>query len=574
MNFYTKSFQRVLLILSTICIVAVGLVFFQMLKESSNLEENINNELLSYKLADELRQSSDDLTRLGRTYVVTNDPFYEKQYHDILDIRNGKKPRPEEYHRVYWDFVAGGINKPRPDSNVQKPLNDIMKEAGFTDAEFAKLKEANDNSNRLVALEEKAMNAVKGLFEDSNGKYTIKGEPDMKLARDLFHSKTYHEEKAKVMKPIDEFFVMMEKRTQEATKAENQALVNLQIIFIILLLVNIILVAFLVIVGQKITQNEFAVVIDELAAGNLVLDIKTKNKQSPMSRLAVATESLRKLIGDSKSLSQENFSVANELSSTSLETGKRVEETTKIVSQTTSQAKNLQEEIETSISQAKDGKENMQKASLNINEANQAMNILENKIQKSADVEKELADKIAQLSSDTQQVKDVLAVINDIADQTNLLALNAAIEAARAGENGRGFAVVADEVRQLAERTQKSLVEINATINVIIQAIADSSEKMTLNSAQVEELVSVAQDVTSKMNVMSSSIKEAALMSDKSIEDYIKSGAKIDDIIEHFAHVNELSTENLRSVEEIASAADGLNKMTQTLNDKLDSFRT
>lgn len=226
MNFYTKSFQRVLLILSTICIVAVGLVFFQMLKESSNLEENINNELLSYKLADELRQSSDDLTRLGRTYVVTNDPFYEKQYHDILDIRNGKKPRPEEYHRVYWDFVAGGINKPRPDSNVQKPLNDIMKEAGFTDAEFAKLKEANDNSNRLVALEEKAMNAVKGLFEDSNGKYTIKGEPDMKLARDLFHSKTYHEEKAKVMKPIDEFFVMMEKRTQEATKAENQALVN------------------------------------------------------------------------------------------------------------------------------------------------------------------------------------------------------------------------------------------------------------------------------------------------------------------------------------------------------------
>lgn len=339
-------------------------------------------------------------------------------------------------------------------------------------------------------------------------------------------------------------------------------------------MVNIILVAFLVIVGQKITQNEFAVVIDELAAGNLVLDIKTKNKQSPMSRLAVATESLRKLIGDSKSLSQENFSVANELSSTSLETGKRVEETTKIVSQTTSQAKNLQEEIETSISQAKDGKENMQKASLNINEANQAMNILENKIQKSADVEKELADKIAQLSSDTQQVKDVLAVINDIADQTNLLALNAAIEAARAGENGRGFAVVADEVRQLAERTQKSLVEINATINVIIQAIADSSEKMTLNSTQVEELVSVAQDVTSKMNVMSSSIKEAALMSDKSIEDYIKSGEKIDDIIEHFAHVNELSTENLRSVEEIASAADGLNKMTQTLNDKLDSFRT
>src|SRR5689334_1289293 len=60
----------------------------------------------SFLLADELRQSSDDLTRLARTYVVTDDPAYEQQYNDILDIRNGKKPRPEEYYRIYWDFVA------------------------------------------------------------------------------------------------------------------------------------------------------------------------------------------------------------------------------------------------------------------------------------------------------------------------------------------------------------------------------------------------------------------------------------------------------------------------------------
>lgn len=144
MQFYTKGFQRLLLILSIICVVALGFVFFQMLQSSSRLQKNISNEVLSYKLADELRQSSDDLTRLGRTYVVTSNPAYEKQYNDVLDIRNGKKPRPIEYHRVYWDFVAGGIEKPRPDSNVIKPLDDLMKEAGFTEAEFAKLKEAND----------------------------------------------------------------------------------------------------------------------------------------------------------------------------------------------------------------------------------------------------------------------------------------------------------------------------------------------------------------------------------------------------------------------------------------------
>ena len=100
------------------------------------------------------------------------------------------------------------------------------------------------------------------------------------------------------------------------------------------------------------------------------------------------------------------------------------------------------------------------------------------RVQNSAHTEMELAHKIQQLSSDADQVKNVLTVISDIADQTNLLALNAAIEAARAGEHGRGFAVVADEVRTLAERTQKSLVEINATINVIVQAIMDSSDQM------------------------------------------------------------------------------------------------
>ena len=67
----------------------------------------------SYLLADELRQSSDDLTRLARTYVVSGDAKWEQQYFEILDIRNGKKPRPAEYEKIYWDFKAAGVTPPR-----------------------------------------------------------------------------------------------------------------------------------------------------------------------------------------------------------------------------------------------------------------------------------------------------------------------------------------------------------------------------------------------------------------------------------------------------------------------------
>jgi len=285
-------------------------------------------------------------------------------------------------------------------------------------------------------------------------------------------------------------------------------------------------------------------------------------------------EKVRATIVLAKDTSNENASIAHELSATTLQVGKRVEDSTQIINQTTTMSNAIKQEINTSVEKAKESKEEVIKANQELKSARGFVQQLGERVQNSAHTELELAQKIQQLSSDADQVKNVLTVISDIADQTNLLALNAAIEAARAGEHGRGFAVVADEVRTLAERTQKSLVEINATINVIVQAIMDSSEQMNHNSKEIQELAVIAEDVGTKINTTVDIMDFATNLNDKTVSDYIATGVKIEAIVTKIEEIYTLSTQNTRSVEEIAGASEHLNALTEKLNTILNKFRT
>lgn len=191
--------------------VALLVLALLMIENSQIMVEAEEIRYNSYLRADELRQSSDDLTRLARTYTVTGDPAYEEQYWQVLAIRNGEQPRPELYERIYWDLMAIG-DKPRPDGKAIA-LQTMMQELGFTEEEFGKLDTAQKKSDGLVAMETKAMNAVKGLFEAADGSFTRRAEPDLELAHSLMHSRQYHQHKADIMQPVDEFFALIDQRT-------------------------------------------------------------------------------------------------------------------------------------------------------------------------------------------------------------------------------------------------------------------------------------------------------------------------------------------------------------------------
>jgi signal transduction histidine kinase/ActR/RegA family two-component response regulator len=266
-----------LFILNTVSFICVAIVINKYQKATIELENAYKMQYKSLILAQELRQSSDDLTRMARTYVITGNSMFEEQFKTVFDIRNGDLPRPQRYNGIFWDFYTLGDKKPILDGE-KIALKELMQRANFPESELNLLYASKKESDDLTNLEHKAMNAVKGIFQDENGNYTIHGEPNFKLARDIMHSDEYHEAKIRIMKPIDDFYKAFESRTKQKVDEariivkELEFYVNVIVLFsIILFLMSFFIILFRIVypidylrkVMMKLSSNDMSVELEK-----------------------------------------------------------------------------------------------------------------------------------------------------------------------------------------------------------------------------------------------------------------------------------------------------------------------
>lgn len=531
----------------------------------TGIKNTSNNRYLSYQAADELRQSSDELTRLARTYVVTGNADYKKMYKDVLAIRNGQSPRPVGYHSIYWDLVLKYGDKPKPDGEFDNLL-ERMKSLGFSQQEFDLLDESKRNSDTMVSMELEAMKALE------------RGE--QQKAINIMHSKAYHQEKAKIMRPIDKFLHALEERTEaEMVSVEQSADTISTYITATVILMIIAAMGGYYLINQRIVKP-ITSITTLLTHVQTSKDFTLRSKHNSKDEIGIISRTVNNLIESTQSILKDTKDIAFIVKQNSNDTQSLISTASQSMAVLNSETDTLAisvnelnaalKEVASATSESKEAANNTtETARSGLDLGKQSLDSMEH-LQTHIT---EASSKADALASEFKQIETVLQVIKSIAEQTNLLALNAAIEAARAGDQGRGFAVVADEVRSLARRTQESTGEIDGMLDSLRSIVSETVDTMQTGIKEVENSrESVECTVTSLSNVekLIEHINDMGFQIASSAEEQ---SATVNSLSGNINTVRDLSVQTADDTQKLSSASGLLSERAAELENQVKIFK-
>ena len=398
----------------------------------------------------------------------------------------------------------------------------------------------------------------------------------------IAHLRELYGEREKIFKELGQITSLtqeLSKRLNEEAK-EVRSTMKMQVITLLIAIIALVLIV-MPFLARSILKpiRQLTVTTKELSSGDG--DLTRELKIDTNDEIGVASHYINRflrvvheVISEAKESGSENMAISEHLN----EVKRRFEEIMRreadMLANITETSSDVKKSLESNIEDANDTRKDVQKVNSTLQDVHRQITGMVEEIQQNAHREAELAERLNTLLSSVQDVKSVLQVIEDIADQTNLLALNAAIEAARAGEHGRGFAVVADEVRKLAERTQKSILEINTTVNTIVQAVADASGEINGNVEKTQSLADISDEVQQSMQSMSTIMNETTEFIEKTVDDSIEVAKQTGSVIEQIEILSKESKKSQDLLHEISDVSDKMLNVVNELNEKLNKFKT